>query len=70
MVSGVVEDNAISIEHIDIELGQPRKIHKFDDGTIVITHLRKEAKSMVGDAVNSVQNLDACPPILHLTPFP
>ena len=42
-----VKDHAICIEHIDVELGQPRQVHKFDDGTIVITHLRKAAKSMV-----------------------
>ena len=42
-----IEERTITIDHIDGELGRPRKIHKFDDGLIVITYLRKEAKSMV-----------------------
>lgn len=42
-----IETRVVIIEHVDVELGRPRKIHKFDDGLIVITFIRKEAKSMV-----------------------
>jgi hypothetical protein len=42
-----IENRTIVFDHIDNELGQSRKVHKFDDGLIVITHLHKEAKSMV-----------------------
>jgi hypothetical protein len=42
-----IDNRVVIIEHVDVELGRPRKIHKFDDGLIVITFIRKEAKSMV-----------------------
>jgi hypothetical protein len=42
-----IEQHEIVFHHIDDEFGKGRKIHKFDDGLVVITNLRKETKSMV-----------------------
>jgi hypothetical protein len=44
-----IEDKIIIIHHLDDELGRVQRIHKFDDGLVVITHVRKEAKSIVSD---------------------
>lgn len=42
-----IEGRTITIDHVDNELGRDQKVHKFDDGLIIVTQLRKEAKSMV-----------------------
>jgi hypothetical protein len=51
----LLDGSTISIGHLDHEFGLPRKVHRMNDGGLLLTHVVKEGKTTVSIQVQDVE---------------